>query len=336
MPDINVFNNNLNSKILSISVIIVNWNTRVLTANCIQSILDRSDNLHMEIFVVDNASTDDSVEYLSRRFSNIKIIKNKANEGFAKGNNKILSDITSDFYFLINSDVIVHSGCFENLISLMIKNKNIAIAGPQILSVDGKIQRSTMSVPTFWLLLSCALGWDKLFRAFPFFSGYMMWYFDHRTPRVVDIVNGAFWIVRERAIRHVGIMDERYFMYAEDMDWCFRFKKAGWLVWFEPTAQITHLEGSSSKGIKKTSYMRMKKANLQFWSKFHSELSVNIYIIIGIIHELVRLTLYALRYFFNFNRKTDKYLQYRQKFCRFKTALVFYLKAFLKSVFKIK
>jgi hypothetical protein len=285
------------------SVVIVSWNTKQHLLNCISSLANQSGI--KEVIVVDNGSTDGSPEAVEKQFPQVKLIRNKENLGFAKANNIGMRASTGRYLCLINSDVIVQNGCIEKLAEFMDANPSVGISGPKILNPDGSLRVSCRHFPSIWNNLCQVLGFNKLFPKSVFFSEPFMKYWAHDEMRKVDALSGCFWMVRRKALDEVGLLDEDFFFYGEDVDWCRRFHKAGWDVVFYPQAEIIHFGGASSKNAPIRFYLEMQKADLQYWRKHHGRLGQAAYWMIILLRQLVRLPVYILMYILQSDARSD-------------------------------
>lgn len=273
---------------IDVSFIIVSWNSRDLLVKCIDSILSRKLKIRYEVIVVDNASTDDSAETVRVRYPGIKLIENKENFGFAKSNNIGIRSSSGKYVCLINSDVEVLESCVDKLYDFMESDPSVGIVGPKIVGRDNLVQRSCMGFPTLWNLFSRAMALDLLFPRTKLFGSYMMTYCTHDSVREVDVINGCFWMVRRKTMLCVGLLDETFFIYAEDIDWCRRFKQSGARVIYYPFAEAIHYGGGSSKNAPIRFYMEMQKANFSYWKKYHNIASQQAYLLLRILHEGIR------------------------------------------------
>ena len=248
-----------------LSIIIVSWNTKKYLEECLTSLQTIDGNLSVEIIVVDNASTDGSPEMIRTQFPNVKLMETGANLGFAGGNNIGLKEVSGKYICLINSDANVPPDCLPKMHSYMEQQPTIGLLGPGMLRPDGRVYRSGMRFPTLWNLLLRALFLDSLFKGSGFFGGYLMKDFQFDRTRDIDVLNGWLWMARREALNQVGSLDDRFFMYAEDVDWCKRFHLAGWRVVFYPEARALHYGGASSKNAPARFLVEKQRANLQYW-----------------------------------------------------------------------
>ncbi len=287
-----------------ISVIIVNWNTSELLLKCLASLPWQSRELKLEVIVVDNASTDNSAGLVEMTFPRCTVIRNALNLGFAAGNNIGMRVAEGRYCALINSDVEVLPGCLEKLVAYADEHENIGILAPGIRWPDGRRQDTCRRFPNLWNNFCQASGLRKLFPGHAFFSGEHMFYFGHDRTMPVDYLNGCFLLVRQAMIYEIGMMDERFFMYAEEVDWCRRARDAGWEVVYYPGAEAIHLGRASSSREPSRFAVEQQRALLQYWQKHHSALEVAAYRLISGGQWLMRFMRYAVRYGLQRNHRT--------------------------------
>lgn len=290
-----------------ISIVIVNYNTKDYLYNCVHSIVNNKSRLDIEIIIVDNLSTDESLKSIKINFSFISIIENSINIGFAKANNIGISNSSGKYLMLINPDVVLMEGCLDKIFDFMESNNSIGILGPKILTSDGKVQRSCMGFPTIWNTLCRALYLDKIFPRVEIFGGLLLTYWNHDCNKSVDVINGCFWAVRRKAIENVGLLDETFFMYGEDIDWCRRFHDNGWDVVFFKNAEAIHFGGVSSSGAPIRFYIELQNANLRYWRKYKNKISQSVYWLITVTYQITRIIYNIIRYtLLNNNRSICK------------------------------
>jgi hypothetical protein len=282
--------------ILDISIIIISWNTAGLLKDCLDSILRSPAACEREIIVVDNASHDGSPEMVETDFPSVKLIRNPENYGFAKANNIGIKAAAGKYVCLANSDTLIRDDCLDKLCAYLDSHPDIAVLGPKLLWTDLTLQWSCRKFPTLWNTLCPALGLTRLFPRAACFSGEHMGYFKHDRVIEADALVGAFLMVRQAAIDAIGLMDENYFFYCEEIDWCKRFKNAGWKVVFFPDAQVVHLgQGSASKEPDrfKREYML---SNVRYWKKHHNGLERFIFCLIVLCRHSIRLAINSFLY----------------------------------------
>jgi GT2 family glycosyltransferase len=277
-----------NVPVTNLSIIIVSWNTKKYMEECLTSLRTIDGNLSAEIIVVDNASADGTPEMIRTQFPEVKLIETGANLGFAKGNNVGIKEATGEYICLINSDVNVPSDCLQKMYSYMEQQPTIGLLGPGMLRTDGRVHRSGMRFPTLWNIFLRALFLDSIFKGTGLFGGFLMKDFHFDQTRDMDVLNGWLWMARREALNKVGPLDDRFFMYAEDVDWCQRFHLAGWRVVFYPDAKALHYGGASSANAPSRFNVEMQRANLQYWKKYHGRISLFLYLLIGCLSYVVR------------------------------------------------
>jgi GT2 family glycosyltransferase len=274
---------------LIISVVIVSWNAKHYLEGCLESLSAVAAEIPLEIVVVDNASVDGSPELVEEKFSPVRLIRSGSNLGFAKANNLGLEQCRGDYVCLINSDVKVMAGCIKTLVDYMELNPAVGIAGPTMLDANGKMGRSCRGFPTVWNMFCHALALDSLFPKSRLLGGYILRFWPQNTTREVGILGGWFWIVRRQALAQVGLLDENFFFYAEDMDWCKRFHLGGWKVMFVSQPASIHYGGGSSKQAPLKYFIQQQRANLQYWRKHHTRAGQIAHFWICVLHHATHL-----------------------------------------------
>ena len=279
-----------------LSIVIVTWNGKRYALECMESLHANPARVATEIIVVDNASTDGTPEALRSRFSDVRLVENQGNLGFAKANNIGVALSRGEYVALINSDVVVYPGCLDRMLALMQTSRDIGIMGPKMLRPDGSTGLSVMRLPTVWNTLCSALALNSMFPNSRLFAGFSVKSDAIRTVEDVQVVTGWFWMVSRAALKQVGSLDERFFMFGEDIDWCHRFLKAGWRVVFCGEAEALHYGGGSSADAPVRFYVEMRRANLQYFHKHRGTLGAVGYTLAIAIHELARIAGYSLSY----------------------------------------
>ncbi|QIB27576.1 glycosyltransferase family 2 protein [Caloranaerobacter azorensis] len=233
---------------MDLSIIIVNYNTRELTRQTLQSIYKYNHNLDFEVIVVDNNSSDDSINMIKDEFPQVILIQNKENLGFSKANNIGINKSKGKYILLLNSDTIIQRDTLEIMVDFMETNKEVGAAGCKVVLPDGNLDKACKrSFPTPRNAFYNALKLDKLFPHNKRFGEYNLTYLNEDEMHEVDSLVGAFMMVRREVIEEVGLLDENFFMYGEDIDWCYRIKKSGWKIVYYPKTKIIHYKGGSSK-----------------------------------------------------------------------------------------
>ena len=289
----------------ALSIIIVTWNGKRYALECLESIYAHLLRVPFEIIVVDNASTDGTPGAIRSQFPDVHVVENQTNLGFAKANNIGVGLSRGQYVCLINSDVVVFAGCLDRMFSLMQANQDIGIAGPKMICPDGSTGLSVMRLPTVWNTLCAAVALNSIFPNSRVASGFSVRSDALATVQDVQVVTGWFWIALRKALEQVGGLDERFFMYGEDIDWCHRFRKAGWRVVFCGEAEALHYGGASSADAPARSYVEMRRANRQYFQKHHGRLGAVGYTLAIGIHELARIVGYSLSYCYDRNRRLE-------------------------------
>ena len=228
-----------------LSAIIVSYNTCDLTLECLRTLSTEVAGLAVEIFVVDNASSDGSVDAIREAFPNVKLIVMEKNAGFGAANNAAMQVATGAFFLLLNTDAFPRPGGICAMLPLLQSRPEVGVIGPRLLNRDGTLQRSCFRFPTPRQVWLENLWLSRLFSSRSSLGDYRHW--DHATEREVDFVIGACLIVRREVFEQVGGFDERFFMYQEEADWQRRIQAAGWRVLFTPAAQVVHYGGESGR-----------------------------------------------------------------------------------------
>ena len=262
-----------------ISLIIVSWNARDYLLNCIESIYATMAGVRFEIIVVDNASSDGSPEGVKERFPGVHLIQTGANLGFSRANNIGVARATGRYYGFVNSDVLVLPDCVQRLIALMDSHPAVGLAGPRLLNGDRTLQPSCRKEPRLANHLARALFINTSLA-------------DPACKRdeiaEVEVLAGSFWIARREAVQQVGLLDEAFFFYGEDVDWCRRFRAAGQKVCYFPSAQAVHFGGASSAADPDRFNTELLRATLKLWEKHHGWLSTQAFLAISILHQSLR------------------------------------------------
>jgi len=225
-----------------ISVVILNFNTKDLTEICIKK-LSESDlgKYSMEIIVCDNASTDGSQSAIKTEFKNIIFIQNGSNIGFAAGNNPGIKRAKGRYILLLNSDTEVSIDSISTMIDFMDSHPHAGASTSRLVLPNGSMDPAChRGFPAPWAAATYMLGLEKLFPHSKIFGEYHQGYKDVSVAHEVDSISGAFFMVRKEVIEKIGMLDEAYFMYAEDIDWAYRIKQAGWQIWFVPDVTVLH------------------------------------------------------------------------------------------------
>lgn len=248
-------------EMIKLSIIVLSYNTKDLVIRCLQSVEAAVKGLEsVEIIVVDNGSTDNSVESIKVEDEKIQIIENGKNLGFAKGNNLGLKKATGKFILLLNSDTLLEKDTIHKMLKFMEENPQIGVATCRVEFPDGSLDPAChRGFPTPWASLSYFLGLEKLFPKSRLFGQYHLGYLPIDKPHEIDSPSGAFYFLRREVIEKVGFLDEDYFMYGEDLDWSYRIKQAGFKIFYYPGAKITHFKKQSGRASEENKIRRETK-----------------------------------------------------------------------------
>lgn len=247
-------------------VVIVNYNTRELLRGCLGSIFVSEGQLSFEVCVVDNASSDGSAEMVRAEFPGVQLIANRENAGFARANNLGLRQYgfgrkggqTPRYALLLNPDTLLPPHALKTMLEFMDGRPDVGVAGPKLVLPDGQLDLACRrSFPSPEVSFYRMIGLSRLFPRHARFGRYNLTYLDPDQTAEVDSVVGAFMLVRGEAVAQVGLLDERYFMYGEDLDWAFRIKGAGWKVVYYPAVTVLHIKRAASQ--------HSSKAQLEFY-----------------------------------------------------------------------
>ena len=249
---------------IDLAIVIVNYNASALLSGCLTSVFASAGDFAYTVCVVDNGSSDDSVAMMSDRFPQAGLIVSETNLGFSAGNNLALRELgLSDrqparngplprYILLLNNDTVLPTNSLVDMIQFMDERPDLGVAGPRVRRTDGTLDLACRrSFPTPWVSFCRMTRLSRLFPQSKRFNAYNLSYLPEDAVHPVDSVVGAYMQVRTQAIQQVGLLDEAYFMYGEDLDWAKRIKNAGWEVWYNGKVEITHVKEASSRRSRK-------------------------------------------------------------------------------------
>ncbi len=264
-----------------LSIIIVNWNTKEFLLSCVRSVFENEQRISWEVIVVDNGSQDGSGSEVKKAFPLVHLIQNEKNVGFAGAVNQGLQKASGRYVLLLNPDTQVKNGAIERLMSFMDAHPKAGISGAQLLNSNGSKQNSIANYPS----LSTELLNKRLLRwLFPKkFPGKEK---DYPEPIEVDSVIGACMMVRRDALDQVGLLDEDYFLFLEETDWCYRMKKAGWKIYHVPQTEVFHFQGKSAETDKKRARVEYFRSRYHFFKKNRGHFHWLI-LLIGVVIKLI-------------------------------------------------
>jgi len=250
-----------------VSVVIVNWNTRDLLRNCLHSLCTQAGAVRFETIVIDNASSDRSAAMVAVEFPWARLIRNAHNRGFAAANNQGINIASGRYVLLLNPDTLILDGAIAKAVRFADMHPEAAVVGVRAFYGDGGLQENCFMFPSLLNLLLSLSQLSTLFAGNRLFGRARMTWWDYDAPRVVDVVAGFFMLVRRRAIEDVGLMDESYFMYSEETDWCWRFGCKGWKTMYTPEASIVHFRDGSTSQCVADMHVLHRKSWLLFLEK---------------------------------------------------------------------
>ncbi len=266
---------------IDVSIIIVSWNTRQLLAQCLSSLFQSTDGMHLEVIVVDNDSKDDSVQYVAQHFPEVLIIRNNSNRRQAIAWNQGSAIAQGRNILLLDSDTIVHKNALKVMTDLLDDIPEAGACSCRLLNNDGSTQSTAYHFPSFRAMLQRYtifkyLGLFKSARAF-----YKMRDFSYDKIASVDFIKGAVLMVKKKVLEHIGGVDEKVHFYFEDTDLCYRIKQAGFKIYFTPNGEITHLGGASSSlvGLHKAHAMFFKSM-FYYFRKYKGRLRTSLFAVI--------------------------------------------------------
>lgn len=271
---------------MDVSIIIVNYNTKELLKQTIKSVIKNTKGLEYEIIVVDNASIDGSIELVKNEFKDVLLIENKNNLGFSKANNIGIKKSSGKYVLLLNSDTVVLDKTIKICFDYMEEYIDIGALGCKVVLKDGKLDHACKrGFPTPPASLYYMLKLNKFFPKSKKFGQYTMSYVGEDEISEVDSLMGAFMMVRRDAIDKIGFLDEDFFMYGEDIDWCFRIKEAGYKVVYFPKVKIIHYKGASSRKKKYKTLYEFHRAMYLFYNKHYFKkynILITLFVYLGI------------------------------------------------------
>ena len=254
-----------------LSIVIVNYNVKNLLKKCLESIFEYEKDTKFEVIVVDNNSTDHSQEMLKRDFPQVKLIENKRNLGFSRGCNQGIKESQGRYILLLNPDTELTPGGFKEIIDFMDSDPKVGISGPKMMDQEGNLQFSCRSFPSYLTAISSSQS--ILNRIFPdnlLSQKYLLKNQDHSQIREVDWVSGSCLLAKREMLEKVGLLDERFYMYVEDVDLCYRAKMAGFSVFYFPTVVVIHHIGKSTQKKKLNMLVEHHRSMYYFYRKHHN------------------------------------------------------------------
>lgn len=274
----------MNQTIPTVGVIIVSYNTSALLAQCLESL--RTCILPLRILVVDNASTDESANVVRQRFPEVSLTVQEQNQGFATATNLGLMLLgfgevaehnpaarSPDFALLLNPDTVVHPGALETLVAFLQAHPRVGVVAPRLLNPDRSVQHAAFRFPTLMMSVLDAFPPGEVLPGRLYGSWWHGRYPQERTghePFPIDHPLGACMLVRQPVLAQVGLLDEGYFLYSEEVEWCWRIRRAGWAIWQVPQAQVTHIAGASTQQFRHRMLIQLHHSRIRFFQQHYS------------------------------------------------------------------
>lgn len=288
-----------------LSLCIPTLNAKTLLRDCLQSIYANTRVITFEIIAVDNASQDGTVEMLQAEFPAVRLIVNDHNAGFSRPINQALRVSQGRYALLLNNDTIVRPDALDRLVQFADAHPEIGICGPKVLNRDGTLQKQCRrSLATPWDLFCYFSGLAALFPKSRLFARYLVTYEDENKTHAVDAVSGSCMLIRRAVMDAIGLLDEQFFAYQEDADYCFRAKQAGWHVYYYPRAQIVHY--ASQGGSRADPYRSIIEWHRSYFIYYRKNLASRYVFLFNWLYYVVMLLKLGVALLVNFFRK-DKF-----------------------------
>ena len=250
----------------TLSILIINWNTLDMLRDVLQSTFANLGDLKAEVIVVDNASEDGSADMVAAEFPQAILIRNAENVGFAAANNQAMDIAKGRYFLLLNSDTIVHGDVLSRSIAYLEANSRAGAMGCRVLNTDGTVQMTCSTWPGILNLILLTSGLWKL-PGPRFLDRYQMTYWQRDDERAVDVISGCYLLVRRAVLDQIGQLDEQFFFFGEETDWCRRMADAGWQLMFAPVGEITHHGGGSVKKLNHKRDIMLTEATVRLHRK---------------------------------------------------------------------
>jgi hypothetical protein len=279
---------------MKLSTIIVSWNTKEILAQCLDSLIAEQVEGGHEILVVDNASTDGSPEMVRERYPEVILMASRENLGFAKANNQALEICTGDAVLLLNPDTQVLPGALTVLLNFLETHPSVGACGAKLLNPDGSLQFSCSPEPTLKSEFQRLLHLPGIHRD----GSYSMERWDANSPRQVDTLIGACIMVRRKTLEEVGCLDETFYMYSEEVDYCKRIRQKGWEIFWAPEAEVIHYGGQSTQQSATKMFLQLYLGKLKYFRKHYGWFSTWLYKLVLFFAGIIRLILYPLAWVF--------------------------------------
>lgn len=292
-----------------LSIIIVNWNTKDLLRECLESIVRETVSLSYEVWVVDNASKDGSADMMRREFGSVHLIANEENVGFGRANNQAYAHCMGKYTLILNPDTVILNDAVGKMVDFMETNPNAGVAGPKAIHPDGEIQVSWANFPSLSRIWTNNVSWKaalsifrplkRLLKSEASYTDRGFTVADTLHTRRVDYLLGQFLLTRKAIVDQVGLFDEDVFMYEEESDFCYRVLKAGWETWFVPDAEIIHYERRSIDQLPNAYKIETDwtlRARAHFFRKHHGRMKMVLFYALTLLSSIFKLFMFSILY----------------------------------------
>jgi hypothetical protein len=270
---------------IPLSIIIVNWNTRQLLHDCLKSVFCTIPNTHFEIFVVDNGSTDGSPQMVLEKFPKVQLIQNQRNSGFARANNQAIQLSKGRYILLLNSDTLITPNAIDQMINFGENHYQAGIIGACLVYPDGQLQKSYGRLPSLLSETTSLAGLDKLRVKLHEVK-------QSSKPIETEFVSGACMMIRKSVLQQVGVLDENFYFFSEEIDLCYRARKVGWRIFYIPSAVVMHIEGGSS-GINAERMLNLYRGKLRYFKKHYGDTVKNKLLIAMLVITKIKVWKYS-------------------------------------------
>ncbi len=286
-----------------LAIVIVSWNCRDYLIGCLESIRTAGPRGPSKVYVVDNSSSDGTVEVVRRDFPEVRLIANRENVGFAAANNQAIQESRSRYILLLNPDTTLLPGAVDGLVAFMDSHPEVSASGPALLNSDGTVQRTGVRFPANRNILCETLFLDRIFSQSKIFGRHKELYMDSSRPREVDFVHGAALMARRKAVERIGGLDEGFFMYFEETDWCWRMKAEGGKVYYSAVSGIVHHSGSEAGHFDERRLVHYHASLLRFYKKHYGTVRLTLLRPILVLRSMIRILVWGAFYAVNPDRR---------------------------------
>jgi O-antigen biosynthesis protein len=289
---------------MQVSVTIINSNSRQLTLECLDSVYKQTTGVEFDVILVDNNSSDGSVEAIKEKFPNIKLVLNSDNKGFTANQNAAIRAASAEYIFQLNNDTLLKSNAVKILYDFMRLHEDAGAAGPMILNADGSFQNiSIKGSYNLWNLFCLKSGLSRLFYKSRVFGGVQLGHLDRSKIQKMEAFSGAAVMIRKKAFDELGLLDDRIIFGPDDYEFSLRLKKAGYNIYYEPAARILHYWGQTARANTPKNFALEHIGILYFYSKHYGKFNALVLRLMMFLFAIPQMFYYALRSILGINRK---------------------------------